>query len=343
MPYLNGTLVSAESDLYREANGEQFVILPADGDLSKAGFAMHGEMNYGGCPVTEVWARTLTDLSERLATEVDADAVYYDCVATSPPPLCFNAAHGHPVGGGTHHVDGYWSLLGDARKRLLAVKKQTVLSVEGGAEPYPFDAWLLTNGQGWTDPVRDVVYSGHKLRFSALETPFTLGGGLAYVRAVAHQLLWGRQFPWAANGILEHPTLVEFLKRMAAARSTGYEYLALGEMMRPATLTGPVPKIVCPWYPELKYDAVETSSWKGVDGSAALVFVNVTESPQTVTWQISPDALGLPRTRSTFALKPLYPEGTLSRNRIPLSQDGALSGVVSVRARDALVLKVAAQ
>jgi hypothetical protein len=102
-----------------------------------------------------------------------------------------------------------------------------------------------------------------------------------------------------------------FLTKAAHARYAAWRYMSLGEMMRAVKIESPFPTITTLWknfgtiMRNVKFDGVMTSSWLGEDGTVALVFTNITESPQQVQWSSRPKSLGLGA--GPWKIEPIYP------------------------------------
>ena len=56
------------------------------------------------CPTTALWQDTMIDLAKDLVASHGVGGVYFDQIGAAPPPLCMDASHGHPVGGGRRTV-----------------------------------------------------------------------------------------------------------------------------------------------------------------------------------------------------------------------------------------------
>ena len=112
--------------------------------------------------------------------------------------------------------------------------------------------------------------------------------------------------------------------------------MSLGEMMRPVEIDN-MPGIVCPWSPSITFDGILTSSWKGEDGTAAVVFINITEDAQTVQWHTTRENLGL--FGQSFKASLIYPEGAFTPHNIDLKKN-VLTDEVSIQPRSVTIIKI---
>ncbi|MBN2132521.1 MAG: hypothetical protein JW741_23675, partial [Sedimentisphaerales bacterium] len=85
------------------------------------------------CPATALWRKRVTDIVLRLFNECGVSGVYIDQIAAATPKLCFDASHGHALGGGHWWTDGYWKMLDAIR---AAKPTHCMLTTECNAEPY---------------------------------------------------------------------------------------------------------------------------------------------------------------------------------------------------------------
>lgn len=170
MPYINGRLWDTRD---KGAEDFQFSKIGLAGATKAENGEPHTEM-YGSkeadgsrvklaamCPVTEVWRDKVGEIVLRLFDECGVSGVYIDQVAAAKPRLCFDAAHGHPLGGGHWWTrDGYWPLMDRIHQ---AMPDDRMLTTECNAEPYIrwFDGYLTWHWQyDGQVPAFAAVYGG---------------------------------------------------------------------------------------------------------------------------------------------------------------------------------------
>ena len=129
-PYINGRIFDQGTESWKkseEARGSaaKQVATPV---INPSGDALYNE-SYGSealfavmCPATQYWQKTISDVVKRLITEYETDGVYIDQIAAAGPEPCFDASHGHPIGGGSHWVSGYRKMLETVRSFAEMIK-----------------------------------------------------------------------------------------------------------------------------------------------------------------------------------------------------------------------------
>ena len=73
---------------------------PADADTLKEIFAAFREA------MDNLDTDTMDELCDRLENEMGVNAIYLDQISASTPAPCHDRTHGHPLGGGSHWMDG---------------------------------------------------------------------------------------------------------------------------------------------------------------------------------------------------------------------------------------------
>eukprot|EP00939_MAST-03C_sp_MAST-3C-sp1_P000922 g922.t1 len=105
---------SLELELYSESYG------------SEAEFAVMD-------PYTNYWQDVIADTVGNLTNTYGLDGVYVDQIAAAGPRPDFDPSHDHPLGGGSHWVDGYQAML--KKIRQIAGPNKAFLT-ESNAEPF---------------------------------------------------------------------------------------------------------------------------------------------------------------------------------------------------------------
>lgn len=297
MPYINGRLWDT-----RDRGNEDWlfskVALPAatKGEDGRPYTESYGSKEADGsdvqlapmCPTTQLWQDKVREIVLRLFNEFGVNAVYIDQVAAASPALCFDKAHGHPIGGGSWWNEGYWQMLSDIRK---AMPKERALTTECNAEPFVkwFDGYLTWHWQhDGQVPAFPAVYGGTIQMFGR-----AYRGGptkdLALRMKAGQQLVFGEQIGWIFPDIIREKENAEFLRQVVRLRWQLRRYFYAGEMARPPRLWGNIPKVRADWqwWAEdwwVETDALLTGAWRlPQEGKLALLFVNVSDQPVTVT------------------------------------------------------------
>lgn len=306
MPYINGRLWDTRdggledfefSSLARPAatkdeNGEPYIEVygSREQDGSPVRLAVM-------CPATNLWQSKVRGIVLRLFHEFGLDAVYIDQVAAAAPRLCFDAAHGHPLGGGHWWVEGYGAMLETLRR---AMPGNRMLTTECNAEPFLkwFDGYLTWHWQhNGQVPAFPAVYGGAIQMFGRAYR----GGAtkdLALRMKAGQQLVFGEQIGWIDPHIVREKENAEFLREAVWVRHHLRRYFYAGEMARPPRLLGEVPKVRADWQWSgewwVETDAVLAGAWRlPREGKLALFLVNVSDEPLTTSLALDGRTYGL--------------------------------------------------
>ncbi|MBN1853938.1 MAG: hypothetical protein JW829_14495, partial [Pirellulales bacterium] len=250
------------------------------------------------CPATDLWKSKVRQIVLRLMNEYGVRGVYIDQVAAAKPQLCFDASHGHPLGGGHWWTEGYWDLLTKIRADM---PKDCVLTTECNAEPYIhcFDGYLTWHWQyNGQVPAFPAVYGGAIQMFGR-----AYRGGptkdLALCMKAGQQLVYGEQIGWIDPNVTKEPDNMAFLRQMVHLRAKLIDYFMAGEMARPPRLEGTIPTVTADWqwhgvWP-VTTDAVLTGAWRlPAENRMVFLFVNVSDQPVTAEFDTDPARFGLP-------------------------------------------------
>jgi hypothetical protein len=293
MPYINGRLWDTGADDF-ESVGKAGAAKQRDGKVYIEEYGSGAKLA-PMCPATELWQSKVKEIVLRLMSpEVGVSGVYIDQVAAASPALCFDPAHGHPLGGGSHWTKGgYWPMLEDLRKQM---PEGRFLTTECNGEPFAhvFDEYLTWHWQYQGQlPVFPAVYGGQLHMFGRSYS----GDAVAVRMKAAQQLAFGEQVGWIAPERLKDPDIGPFFRAVARMRHALREYFVGGSMARPPKLTGDMPKVTSDWQwggsMVVTTDAVLSGAWRSQDGRLAAVMSNVSDAPVTVTWQFDGKAQGL--------------------------------------------------
>jgi hypothetical protein len=307
MPYINGRLwdtrdrgidVFQFNDVARPAatkdeSGEPYTEMygSKESDESRVSLAAM-------CPTTDLWKGKVREIVLRLMNECGVRGVYIDQVAAAKPQLCFDASHGHPLGGGHWWTEGYWDLLAGIYAEMPA---DCMLTTECNAEPYThrFDGYLTWHWQyNGQVPAFPAVYGGAIQMFGR-----AYRGGptkdLALRMKAGQQLVYGEQIGWIAPSVVNEPDNMAFLRQVVHLRARLIDYFVRGEMARPPRLAGEIPQVTADWqwsgvWP-VTTDAVLTGAWRlPAENRAVLMFVNVSEEAVTARFEFDGAKYGFP-------------------------------------------------
>jgi len=200
--YVEGYIVSKESDLARTGKAERWAVMQKDGSrtgpYAKQGF-------YHMCPGCVEWQDHLADSVRRLLRETGAHGVRLDSLGFYYLP-CYNPAHHHESPFGYNEWIG--KLLAKVRKSAVAANPDVLLLTEGSADWFgqwfhgaltsrcPRDLSMMRLAVG---PFRPYVYASGALWGSLSGFP---GGGCDGKEAV------GLDWNWMCARYTAHEALV---------------------------------------------------------------------------------------------------------------------------------------
>ena len=298
MPYTNGRLWDTKLISFRYARKD--ACMKPDGGFYPDPYG--GDKAYGRhdfavmCPFARDWQDAVDEFTERTISEAGANAVYYDQIGCAGCRLCFNPAHGHPVGGGTWWADGYRAML--KRTHDKCAPRNIALTTEGTAECYMdvCDGQLVvTVASGEDVPFFPAVYSGYAIYFGTRQS-----ARKAFDPTFA---LMAREFTWGiANGWSDdwYPNRWGTEKRTAEA---AYAFAKAREMNRDVFVYGTLEDELRPLEPLEKrrfewrstwnkrfstgeVPVVTGTWWTNRSGRKVLAAVNITDEPQSVRFTV---------------------------------------------------------
>ncbi|MCS7306382.1 MAG: DUF6259 domain-containing protein [Thermoguttaceae bacterium] len=320
MPYINGRLWDTRDKGLEDFQFSQVARPAATKDENGQAYTeVYGSKEADGspvrlavmCPSTPLWQGKVQEIVRRLFDDCGVKAVYIDQVAAAQPRLCFDSAHGHPLGGGHWWTESYW-------KMLLAIRQQKppdrMLTTECNAEPFIhcFDGYLTWHWQhDGQVPAFPAVYGGAIQMFGR-----AYRGGptkdLALRMKAGQQLVFGEQIGWIDPGIIREKENAEFLRQVVSLRWAMRRYFYAGQMARPPKLVGPIPRVTADWqwsgHWPVSTDALLSGAWMLPDQQKLLLlFANVGDEP--VRLRLEFDAAGYGLSGSKFRWVRYTPEG----------------------------------
>jgi hypothetical protein len=249
------------------------------------------------CPATSLWQNQVRDIVLRLFNECGVSGVYIDQIAAAAPRLCFDASHGHDLGGGHWWTEGYWSMLSAIRSAKPADR---MITTECNAEPYVkwLDGYLTWHWQEQNMvPAFPAVYGGEIQMFGR-----AYRGGpsqdLANRMKAGQQLVFGEQIGWFGPEVMEHADSGKFLRDCIQLRWRLKEYFYKGHMARPPKLRGQIPTVTADWqwhdeWP-ITTGAIMTGAWQmQKENKTVLLFANVSDSSFASHLELNPADYGL--------------------------------------------------
>lgn len=262
---------------------------------------------YQMCPGTSFWKNKVQKLLDTLMQE-SMDVVQIDGFPLNVP-VCYDASHGHPVGGGNWWYNAYYDLYKTIRDKARLNNGKTAFSTEAMTETYiplfdsfwdPFTTGIAPCQLAYDScakveliPLWQTVYHEYILIQSGISffTPSPAEENY-YRRGFGLALIWGEvPTTFSVKRINEinsaEAKILDYLKQIALARGIyAKEFLVYGEMQRKLELN--VPAFLNAGANSIPYNGgayapfycptVLTSSWKSQSGSAGHIFTNISNS-----------------------------------------------------------------
>ncbi len=236
------------------------------------------------CPFTKFWRDDVVSVTDALFGTFGVNSIYLDQVASMVAVICYSSDHGHPVGGGSHWVDGYRQMVADIHRRYPGKP----LTSENFCEPYvdTFENFLLWCPNYDTDvPLIPAVYSGYIETFACIATA---SYSMEAYRAVnSRALMWGNQGGWCTPGILKdaHAEKFEYLVKLAQIRGKNLEYFSDGELIGEVVNKASAPMLNLKWIRwgsmiDQRVPAVQAMRWRSPAGKEMVVVSNSSDNEQ---------------------------------------------------------------
>jgi hypothetical protein len=273
MVYMNQRLWGLTTPSWQEEGAERYAVKGSDGTYRREVYnTFTKQACVSMCMGTAFWRNTYAGLAERAIKELAVDGIYMDQACSSL--ACFDATHGHPLGGGTYWMNGFRQLSTDIRERSRAVRP-IALAGEGTGEAWlPYLDLMLSlevSRERYASPASrsepipffQAVYHPYTIQFgnyssltmppydelwprgSAPPEPLRLLDrkySRQFCLEQARAFVWGQQ-PMLANfrptHLQERPEEIAYVLRLARLRQRGLDYLLHGEFLRPPALNAP--------------------------------------------------------------------------------------------------------
>jgi hypothetical protein len=243
------------------------------------------------CPYSKEWQERIWELCDELVEKRHANALYLDELALQPPMPCFDASHGHKLGGGNYWVAGFRKIL--EKLRTKTVPRKIPITVESFGEAYIdcVDGFLMWCSRYQEDvPVLPAVYSGQTIFFSSRCQP---SDTLESFRAsMGRDFLWGSQIGWIDEWIIlpEYRAHFDLLVKMTQLRLAVKEFLVKGELVDELRPLNRIADFTSVWQyrerHEVTMPSVQGTLWRSPDGELLAAVANLTDKPQFFSYDV---------------------------------------------------------
>lgn len=264
------------------------------------------------CPYTRLWQDKVQAICHRLMDECGVNGIYLDQIGSAAPVVCYDASHGHPVGGGRHWVDGYHTMLRQVKAE--AAGKGVALTTEDSSEPYMdvIDGCLAWNPRYQEDvPLLPAVYSGYTVYFTSPQAAHDTVD--AFCAAQARDFLWGSQLGWNGAWILqeENREKQQFQYALCRYRQAAKDFFVYGQLLDEVRPLNDVPLVTHMWNRNqphtARVPAVLATMWRDGRGRLAVFVVNTSGVLQPFAFDVDP--CRWLKSRGLWRLSALTPEG----------------------------------
>ncbi|MCC6486870.1 MAG: hypothetical protein IT364_05160 [Candidatus Hydrogenedentes bacterium] len=270
--YMNQRLWGMTTQSWKDKDAARYAVKGPDGTIAPEVYNTFMKAPCASmCMGTQFWRDTYAGLAEEAVCNLGVDGIYMDQACSSL--ACYDAGHGHPLGGGSYWMEGFRALQADIRERCAADKQVTLagegcgeswlpyldimlslqVSMEryaapGEWEPIPlFQAvyhdcsTLYGNYSSLTRPPYDELWPAEfapKTPLELLDRKFATQFRLEQARA----FVWGQQ-PSVANfrpnHLIDRKEEMDFFLQLVKLRQRALRYLRDGVFLRPPATGAP--------------------------------------------------------------------------------------------------------
>jgi len=288
-----------------ERLGAPYAVIRKDGSLVFSHLGLFGgpSPRYAMCPATEAWKRRMEENAEETGS-LGVDWLVMDECPLGYPHVCYNEAHGHPIGGGTWWAKETYDLLQRTHKAAQSTNPSIFCPMESPSEfyipvadsyaarrsladLYHYDEWARASAL--FPPIFQYIYHEYILPVQAPGLEFEDGQkNPDYFRLVCAKAMAGGEvlsaWTWNVAAAIP-PNIKEIFKRhLEMWQGFAREFLAYGRMERPPEIEVPLIKIRSvndKWGPyDLIVPAVIASAWTSPFGAKGYLFENVSNATQ---------------------------------------------------------------
>jgi len=294
MPYINALMWDQGLDSFTEKTKAAAVKKP-NGDI----WHVHGEHTHEFtfmCPYTSLYQNTMHDLSKRLIDPqgLNFDGIYYDQMGGHRPDMCYDASHGHPLGGGSHWTDGYRTMLNKIQSTL---GDDAYYTLEMFTEPYVdlMQGFLGAHLERGEDdvPLVQAIYSGYATsvgRFESKRDPLE-----TFATIQGDSFVWGIMPGWIKPTFQYNKEKLDLAVKLSQYRMAAKDFLIYGELVGEIPLLPKADKVVRTLYGPYfgvstrlkKFKPVVGSLWRSYDGkSLGFVVMNLDSIPRRAKFSV---------------------------------------------------------
>lgn len=331
VPYFLGSALDVKSPQYAEWGMEKFLTRGGEshyalGDSNSPYIWIYSEdLKFAWpCIHLDAWPDKAVEVIRHMM-ELGSGGVYLD-TTTGNAYQCFSKDHGHSVGGGNYWAQGNRKYMKRIRDVIKKINPDAIMTGENPCEFYNdlIDGYLLYVSHFPTHvPAFQAIYHDYVATYGQfLSSPAKIGEDYPLTLPMGIDFINGDQFGALGIAFYTEPkgtNDLAWLRRLAHFRvKVVNRYVGLGEMVRPPKLENTLPKISGWWWDwdpkhwitrTVTRPAVIHSAWRASDGSIGIVFLNISEQPQSVAFTLEGYQYGFaPKANLSIAALGLSPD-----------------------------------
>lgn len=296
MPYINGRLYDKALEGFSE-DIKWCTKLP-DGTPYEEVYPSQAKQSIM-CPATAFWQDKISGVCEHLAGFYGVNGIYIDQIGAAGPCPCYDAGHGHPLGGGSYWVDGYRVLLEKVQQAAHRDGRDVLITTENNAEPYMdgVDCFLIWNPRMPDEiPMMTAVYSGYSLYFAS--NARCNPGLQPYAMIEGRDFIWGSQMGWMGFEDANPNERGNYLRDLVRLRHAALKYVVYGEVVGELRIPESVGTVTGAWHNwdgkpfDATLPAVMGNVWKGSDGSLGLLMANLSPDTKVFDYEVDTEKYG---------------------------------------------------
>jgi hypothetical protein len=297
VPYTNARLYDVSLNDY-STNGEPYAVKDINGNVETQNFT--GNTFAVMCPTQTSWQNTLINIQDDLTNRIGANGIYLDQVCHAMALECYDASHGHPIGGGSLWKDGYDEVVKGIRNTVPS----SVFITSEGAQEFLHNqldgsltlAWNIDN----LVPAYPVVYAG-KIQTYGISMGTSEYDAVSFYCKLATIFNFGIQIDGIPTSIYADSRSIAvparaYIKEIANLRYKLREFMSFGTMLKPIIDVSGIPTITSDWLPgsgvrNVTISTLQQSIWKNDDDDKLLIVLANASKTSTLS-NITIDIVG---------------------------------------------------
>lgn len=257
---------------------------------------------YDMCPSTSLFRSNVANICTQLAQNYYAKGAYLDQFG-SLYDQCFDATHGHQLGGGNWQYVNMRAMADQIKSSTKAVEPNAVFSMETGADMFleKIDGNLIyPDISPYRVGMLPAVYGGYWPTYGRMLFDY-LGDSTEFKIVAGDMFIYGLKLGRLNVGdmsFLTNPAYrpnMNLLRELIRYRYSARSFLQYGTMLRPITFQNALPNVsyhlINADWPSPGVDIIRptimSSVWQDPNGNAGIVLFNISGSDQTFNFTLN--------------------------------------------------------